>query len=83
VWRANISMRDVPSEAAVSPVIVECRVEGMHEATLLRLNKKGGRWDGRPAWGGMIDCILVTASCTCCFCAYCTYDVAMLSICMS
>jgi len=35
-------MRDVPSEAAVSPVIVECRVEGMHEATLLRLNKKKG-----------------------------------------
>jgi len=42
VWRANSSMRVVPSEAAVSPVIVECRVEGMHEATLLEVEQKKG-----------------------------------------
>ena len=42
MWRANSSMRDVPSEAAVSPVIVECRVEGMHEATLLEVEQKKG-----------------------------------------
>jgi len=52
VWRANSSMRVVPSEAAVSPVIVECRVEGMHEATLLRLNKKKGAlgWGSGMGW---------------------------------
>ena len=52
MWRAIGSMRDVPSEAAVSPVIVECRVEGMHEATLLRLNKKRGAlgWGSGMGW---------------------------------
>jgi len=48
-------MRDVPSEAAVSPVILECKVEEMHDVTLLRLNKKkkkeGGRWGGVSGMG--------------------------------
>jgi len=48
-------MRDVPSEAAVSPVILECKVEEMHDVTLLRFNqkKKKERWAvgvGCPAW---------------------------------
>jgi len=56
VWRAIGSMRDVPSEAAVSPVILECKVEEMHDVTLLRLNQKKkkrevGRWGGVSGMG--------------------------------
>lgn len=81
VWRANGSMRDVPSEAAVSLVLVECRVEEMHVVTLLRLNNKEeggigvGGLDGTTIWIPPVAPVS--------FCAYCTYNVAMLSVCMS